>query len=94
MKVLHLDTTHPFLGKELEKIGFENYYDFDSSKSDLKLYDYFGIIIRSRISIDKDFIDNCKNLKFIARIGSGVENIDVDYAEQKGISFNWIVLVS
>ena len=85
MKILHLDTTHPFLKKELEKIGFDNHFDFDSSKSDLNLYDYFGIIIRSRISIDKDFIDKCKNLKFIARIGSGTENIDVDYAKQKGI---------
>ena len=85
MKILHLDTTHPFLEKELEKIGFDNHFDFDSSKSDLNLYDYFGIIIRSRISIDKDFIDKCKNLKFIARIGSGIENIDVDYAKQKGI---------
>jgi D-3-phosphoglycerate dehydrogenase len=51
----------------------------------LKISDFFGIIIRSRISIDKNFIDKCKNLKFIARIGSGIENIDVDYAKQKGI---------
>lgn len=85
MKILHLDTTHPFLGKELEKIGFTNHYDFDTLKSDLKLSSYFGIILRSRISIDKSFIDRCKNLKFIARIGSGTENIDVDYAEKKGI---------
>ena len=85
MKILHLDSTHPFLGKELEKIGFTNYYDFKTIKSDLKISDFFGIIIRSRISIDKDFIDKCKNLKFIARIGSGIENIDVDYAKQKGI---------
>ena len=85
MKILHLDTTHPFLGKKLEKIGFTNHYDFDTLKSDLKLSSYFGIIIRSRISIDKSFIDRCKNLKFIARIGSGTENIDVDYAEKKGI---------
>ena len=85
MKILHLDTTHPFFEKELEKIGFDNHLDFDSLKSDLELSDYFGIIIRSRISIDKDFIDKCKNLKFIARIGSGTENIDVDYAKQKGI---------
>ena len=85
MKILHLDTTHPFLGKELEKIGFTNYYDFKTIKSDLKISDFFGIIIRSRISIDKDLLDKCKNLKFIARIGSGIENIDVDYAKQKGI---------
>ena len=85
MKILHLDTTHPFLGKELEKIGFTNHYDFDTLKSDLKLSSYFGIILRSRISIDKSFIDRCKNLKFLARIGSGTENIDVDYADKKGI---------
>jgi len=85
MKILHLDSTHPFLGKELEKIGFTNYYDFKTIKSELKISDFFGIIIRSRISIDKNFIDKCKNLKFIARIGSGIENIDVDYAKQKGI---------
>ena len=85
MKILHLDTTHPFLGKELEKIGFTNHYDFDTLKSDLKLSSYFGIIIRSRISIDRDFIERGENLKFIARIGSGTENIDVDYAEKKGV---------
>ena len=85
MKILHLDTTHPFLGKELEKIGFTNHYDFDTLKSDLKLSSYFGIIIRSRISIDRDFIERGENLRFIARIGSGTENIDVDYAEKKGI---------
>ena len=85
MKILHLDSTQPLLGKELEKIGFTNYYDFKTIKSELKISDFFGIIIRSRISIDKNFIDKCKNLKFIARIGSGIENIDVDYAKQKGI---------
>lgn len=85
MKILHLDTTHPFLGKELEKIGFQNYYDFKSLKSELKLSGYFGIVIRSRIPIDKDFIEKCENLKFIARIGSGTENIDTNYAQKKGI---------
>ena len=85
MKILHLDTTHPFLGKELEKIGFQNYYDFKSLKSELKLTGYFGIVIRSRIPIDKDFIEKCENLKFIARIGSGTENIDTNYAQKKGI---------
>ena len=85
MKILHLDTTHPFLGKELEKIGFQNYYDFKSLKSELKLSGYFGIVIRSRIPIDKDFIEKRENLKFIARIGSGTENIDTNYAQKKGI---------
>lgn len=33
MKILHLDTTHPFLEKELNKLGFTNHFDFDSPKS-------------------------------------------------------------
>ena len=87
MKVLHLDTTHPYFIKELEKIGFINHFDFDSSKLEIEknVFNYFGIIIRSRITIDKKFIDSCTNLKFIARIGSGVENIDVKYANTKQI---------
>ena len=87
MKILHLDTTHPFLEEELKKLGFTNHFDFDSPKSviEKKIFNYFGIIIRSRITIDKKFIESCKNLKFIARIGSGVENIDVKYAQKKQI---------
>ena len=58
MKVLHLDTTHPYFIEELEKIGFINHFDFDSSKLEIEknVFNYFGIIIRSRITIDKKFI--------------------------------------
>ena len=87
MQILHLDSNHPLLADELEKIGFKNHFDLESSKSEVekKISNYFGIIIRSRISIDKVFLDNCEKLKFIARIGSGTENIDVEYAESKNI---------
>ena len=81
-----LDSNHPLLADELEKIGFKNHFDLESSKSEAeKISNYFGIIIRSRISIDKVFLDNCEKLKFIARIGSGTENIDVEYAKSKNI---------
>ena len=87
MLILHLDSNHPLLADELEKIGFKNHYDVESSKSEVekKISNYFGIIIRSRISIDKVFLDNCEKLKFIARIGSGTENIDVEHAKSKNI---------
>ena len=87
MQILHLDSNHPHLADELEKIGFKNHFDLESSKSEIekKVSNYFGIIIRSRISIDKFFINKCRKLKFIARIGSGTENIDVEYAESKNI---------
>jgi D-3-phosphoglycerate dehydrogenase len=46
---------------------------------------YDGVVIRSKIKITKDIIDKATKLKFIARAGAGMENIDVEYAVQKGI---------
>ena len=86
-KILHLDENHELLKNELEKLGFKNYFDLISTKKEIeiKIWEYQGIILRSRIEIDKRFIDSCKNLKFIARVGSGLENIDTDYAKKKNI---------
>ena len=47
--------------------------------------DFHGIVIRSRFTIDRQFIDKAINLKFIARVGAGLENIDTAYAKSKGI---------
>ena len=68
--------------------GFENYEDYTSSKEiiESKIADYDGIIIRSRFPIDKTFLDKATRLKFIGRVGAGLENIDVAYAESKGIT--------
>ncbi|WP_411766370.1 2-hydroxyacid dehydrogenase [Winogradskyella sp. A3E31] len=87
MKILHLDTNHPLLINQLNDLGFTNHEDYTASKSEIesKISDYDGIIIRSRFTIDKPFLDAAKNLKFIGRVGAGLENIDCDYAEQKGI---------
>lgn len=87
MKTLHLDTNHPLLLKQLQELGFENHEDYTSSKSEIeaKIHEYDGIIIRSRFTIDKQFLDKATNLKFIGRVGAGLENIDCEYAEEKGI---------
>ena len=87
MKILHLDSTHPYLSNELNKLGFDNFFDFKSSKKEIenKLFIYDGIIIRSRIPIDKVLIDKATNLKFIARVGSGIENIDIKHAKKNNI---------
>ena len=54
-------------------------------KAQAIISDYQGIVIRSKFKIDKPFIDKAINLHFIARAGAGMENIDVEYAQQKGI---------
>src|SRR5690554_2497660 len=87
MKILHLDTNHELLIQQLEQVGFENHGDYTSKKEEIeqKIHQYDGIILRSRFAIDKEFIDAASNLKFIARVGAGLENIDCKYAEIKGI---------
>ncbi len=87
MKILHLDSNHPLLIQQLSSLGFENHEDYTSSKPEIeaKIHLYNGIIIRSRFSIDKPFLDKAKKLKFIGRVGAGLENIDCDYASSKGI---------
>ena len=87
MKILFIDTVHPLLKQELEKENHICDTAYNKSKTEIEkiISNYQGIIIRSRFKIDKQFIDCCSNLKFIARAGSGLENIDVDYAENKNI---------
>jgi D-3-phosphoglycerate dehydrogenase len=87
IKILHLDTNHPLLWQQLEQAGFTNEADYTSAKEDIeaKIELYNGIVIRSRFIIDKAFLDKAVNLKFIARVGAGLESIDCSYAEAKGI---------
>jgi D-3-phosphoglycerate dehydrogenase len=87
MRILHIDSNHPSLIPMLIKNGHVNHSDFISSKHDIGLVikNYDGLILRSRFKIDKEFIDKAINLKFIARVGSGIENIDSKYAKTKNI---------
>ena len=87
MKIIHIDSNHPLLLEQLNEFGFINEEDYTSAKSEIesKIHLYDGIIIRSRFSIDKEFLDKATNLKFIGRVGSGLENIDCDYAKKKGV---------
>jgi len=88
MNVLHIDSNHPVLLGDLALWGCNNYEDYTSSKSEIeaKIHLYEGIVIRSRFKIDKVFIDAATNLKFIARVGAGLESIDCEYAQTKGIT--------
>jgi D-3-phosphoglycerate dehydrogenase len=88
MKILHLDTNHPILIAQLNSLGYTNDEDYTSSKAEIvaKIHLYDGLIIRSRFSIDASFLEKGKNLKFIGRVGAGLENIDSSYAKNNGIT--------
>ena len=87
MKIIHVDKNHPILIELLSKFGYENFTNYNSTKIEIEkiIENYDGIVIRSRFKIDKSFIKKAKRLKFIARVGSGKENIDVDYAKRNNI---------
>lgn len=87
MNILHLDQNHSTLIGMLQEAGFHNVENFTASKVEVEklISEYDGIVIRSRFTIDRPFLDKAKNLKFIARVGAGLESIDVHYAEKLGI---------
>jgi D-3-phosphoglycerate dehydrogenase len=85
--ILIVDSIHKYLLNKIQRLGYNIEIDEKSSKKEIehKIDKYQGVIIRSRFKIDKKFLDKAANLKFIARVGAGLESIDVNYAKQKGI---------
>lgn len=87
MKVLHLDTNHALLASGLEALGCENHFNYTDSKKEVEqiINEFDGLIIRSRFAIDATFLSKATNLKFIGRVGAGLENIDLDAAKENNI---------
>ncbi len=87
MKVLLVDTVHPVLPERLAELGLEVEEDYNSQPLQIleKLKDYTGLIIRSRFPVGADVIHRATNLKFIGRVGAGLENIDLAAAQKAGI---------
>ncbi|MGB0402551.1 MAG: 2-hydroxyacid dehydrogenase [Salibacteraceae bacterium] len=86
-KVLFIDSVHPILKDSLENEGWQCDWFVDYSRSQIEaiINEYDGIVIRSKFTIDKHILDISTNLKFIARSGAGLENIDLDYSAEKGV---------
>jgi len=87
-KVIFIDSVHPILEDQLTAAGFQIDRHFKTPLNELIpiLPDYVGLIIRSRITLDAAFFDLAPQLKFVARSGSGLENIDLKAAADRGIT--------
>ena len=87
MRILVTDRTHPALPTLLRQAGHEvtvdTGLDYDSLLSVVGQYD--AIVVRSKIIIDRPFLDQAHHLRCIGRVGAGMETIDVAYAESLGI---------
>ncbi len=87
VKILLIDSNHAVLHETLMQAGFQCDLFWDKPANEiLKLIpEYDGLVIRSKFKITREIIDSAKKLKCIGRAGAGMENIDVEYAESKGI---------
>ncbi|RMG88735.1 MAG: hydroxyacid dehydrogenase [Bacteroidetes bacterium] len=86
-KVLFLNEAHPLLEDRLRRAGFECDHDYETPAPALhaRMGEYFGVVLRSRINIDRAFIESAPALRFIAREGVGLEHIDLETARARGI---------
>lgn len=87
MNVLITDSTHPVLVEKLEAAGHCCCVWTDCTYESLlaEAQNYDALVVRSKIMIDRNFIDHARHLRCIGRVGAGMETIDVDYAEKLGI---------
>lgn len=88
MKVLFIDTTHPILKQKFENIGWQCDYfpDLDYQKVLSIIANYDGVIIRSKINLDRNLLSAASQLKFIGRVGAGMESINIEAAQEYGIA--------
>jgi D-3-phosphoglycerate dehydrogenase / 2-oxoglutarate reductase len=86
-KILITDDVHPLLLEEFTQAGYECDYQPDITLPSVHqvIHQYVGLIINSKILTDKTLIDKATQLRFVARLGSGREVIDISYAASKGI---------
>ncbi len=88
-KVFFLDTVHPILAERLTQSGEYHCieaHEWTREQCETQLADAYGIVIRSRFTMDESFLRFTPRLQFIARSGAGMENIDVAYCESRGIT--------
>ena len=87
MKVLHIEENHPSLIEGLDLLGLQNDLALDDSLPEVlaKIGAYDGLILRSKFKIDKTFLLHARNLKFIGRVGAGIENIDAQAIKNKNV---------
>lgn len=87
MNVLFIDRVHPILEERLLSLNHRCDHNYECSYEELKtlLRDQEGLVLRSRLKIDSDILAAAPKLKFIARSGAGLENIDLKACEKLGI---------
>jgi D-3-phosphoglycerate dehydrogenase len=86
-KVIFIDSVHPILFERLEKAGYICDWKNKLNREEILkiLPEYSGAVIRSKFKFNEEVFEQTKKLKWIARSGAGMENIDREIANKKGV---------
>jgi D-3-phosphoglycerate dehydrogenase len=86
--ILIVDDIHPIFIEQADALGYTCDYrpTIKTAEALEILGNYAGLVIRSKFQVDNKIIDSAKNLRFICRAGAGMDNIDEEYAKEKGIT--------
>ena len=89
MKVLITDDVHPLLIEQLQQLGYEvNFQPNITFEETLEqISPYTGLIINSKILCGLELLDKALNLRWIGRLGSGMEVIDTKACDQRGVKY-------
>ena len=85
-RIVFLDTVHPILFERLNAEGMSCSWELDMGRDSIMngaLHDVHGIVLRSRLTLDSSLLDAMPQLKWIARSGAGLENIDTESAQKR-----------
>jgi D-3-phosphoglycerate dehydrogenase len=88
MKALITDTAHPLLQEGLEKRGYACDYRPEITDAEVRgaMAPYSGLVVNSKILVDRDLLDRAPQLRWVMRLGSGLEIIDLGHAAERGVA--------
>ena len=86
-KILIVDDLHPHFKEAARQLGYtcSDQPAISREQTLAVISDYHGLAIRTKFRVDREIIDAAPNLRFIARAGAGMDNVDEEYAASKGI---------
>ncbi|MGL1885801.1 MAG: NAD(P)-binding domain-containing protein [Reichenbachiella sp.] len=86
-KILIIDDIHDYIIGSLSMLGYQLDYRPGIAREKIQTIDhqYVGLIVRSNTRIDEDLLANQKKLKFVARAGAGLDQLDMKYLESRDI---------